>query len=266
MVKHPISCEKYIAETARDFRFFNGIRVLHRASFGISSEGLLRSARVSDACKVVVEFDEVAEVLASYGFPPVPDLHAVLVESNLQRSTCTKLDPPSYRGMVTWGTTVRSIRAQQMPNGWTHDDAGNFSRTITPDGARAIVVATGTKGTGERYGTPVTRSPKGPRTLAAIKANVIQLELGPSLIPLAEPEKAEPQTWFWLLRHARTAEGARRVYSELSLPSGLIRGGRIVAWSQRIIVPRLDIDGDGGVQKKTEDGPKFDVPVSRRAS
>lgn len=219
---------------------------------------------MSAVAKIVVDEGEVHARLAELKFPPVEDFHSALLESNLARSTCTKLDPPTFRGTTTWAVAVRAFRRQSLPDGWKPNDKHGFSRTVTPDGARAIVVATGTSGTGRAKGSPKTKSKKGPKALEAINARAIQLGLIELLGP--EPEKQpDPEIWFWLLRHARTTAGKKRVYSEVSRPSSIGTEGRVIGWSERIILPRLDIDGDGGSLRVPEPGPQFDVDVVRRA-
>lgn len=220
---------------------------------------------VSAVPDVVVEIEEVVARLAQFGFPAVEELHSVLVESNLARMSCTKLDPPTLAGTITWGVTVRVLRRQQMPNGWTKKDTKGFSRTISSDGKRQIVVRTGSEATGRQNGNPTTRAPLKKEMLAVIAVN-FQLDLG--VWPVSDT-KPEPETWLWLIRHARTAQGQRRIYSELSLPDGRIEKNadgrnRIAGWKTRIILPRLDIDGDGTMAKVPAASPDIDVTVARR--
>jgi hypothetical protein len=221
---------------------------------------------VSALTKIVIDHDEVVARLAELGLPSNDDIHRVLRQSDLSRSTCTRLDPRTFRGMMTWGTTVRYLRAVEIPNGWTAREEDGLSLTVAPDRERALLVATGSTGTGQLKGRPKTRSPKGKKTVEAINAQALQLALAELLGP--EPAKdPKPEIWFLLYRHARRKNGTRRIYAEISRPhpDGISKRGRISGWAERIILERIDLDGGGMVQRPPESGPQFDVDIARRA-
>jgi hypothetical protein len=237
---------------------------------------ILSETYVLAVTKTVVDVDKVGARFWELGFPTVQQFQDALLEGNLARSTCTKLDPPSFRGTTGWAVPIRSLRRQMLPAGWTKNDKGNFSRTVAPDGNRQIVVSTGTSGTGKEKGKPKTRSFKGPKALTLLALNTAQYELDALLaqlpIEVPEPEaEREPETWWLLIQYRRAKSGTWRIYSELSLPDGRIEPNpkkekaRIVGWSERLILPRIDIAGEGTRQRIPEPGPEFDVSVSRRA-
>jgi hypothetical protein len=99
----------------------------------------------------------------------------------------------------------------------------------------------------------------------AIAAPGIQYALGELLGPQPEQEP-EPEIWFFLYRHTRTKNDERRIYAEISRPhpDGITKRGRIAGWDERIILPRIDLDGTGMRKRLPETGPTFDVDVARR--
>ena len=219
--------------------------------------------------KIVVDLDHVSVRLTELGLLTVEEFHAALLESNLSRSTCTKLDPLNFRGTVTWAVAVRGVRRIGIPKGFTPRNKDGLSLTVRADKLLALAVATGTSGTGRTVGTPKTRSPKGKKMLAAIEAPGMQLALEELLGPQPEAEP-DPEIWFLLLRHLRSKrnEHRSRIYAEVSKPhpDGIDKQGRIVGWMERIILPHLDIDDGSRLKRRSpETGPKFDVEVVRKA-
>jgi hypothetical protein len=179
------------------------------------------------------------------------------------RQSCSPLAPPSYPGTTQWAETIVGSRVHLIPKGWTPNDDHNFSRIVNPKETVAIVVATGDEHTGIATGEPRTRYPKGPETTAAVKANV-QMEL-PGLA-IAHFDAISPptlETWIALLSYNEF-----ECRYELSRPLEQDKEGRVIAWSDRIIFPPIDIEGlpgrdnDGGNDHDDDEGG-LDVPVER---
>ncbi len=189
-------------------------------------------------------------------------IEEIVMYGLLARQACSPLSPPSFPGTVQWAQTIVGSRVALIPRDWTPNDDHNFSRIVSPDEAIAIVVATGDEDTGLATGKPRTRYPKGPETTAAVQANA-QMEF-PGLA-IAQFQKASPpslETWITLLS---TNEFECRY--ELSRPQAQDKEGRVIAWSDRIIFPPIEIEGlpgrddDGGDDHDDEGG--LDVPVER---
>lgn len=223
---------------------------------------------MSTAPKIHALPDEAESRLAALGFPGIQVWQDALLEAFTARATCTKLDPPPFKGFTFSSVTTRSLRRQLLPIGFTMSNKGGPSRTLTADGTRAIIVATGTRGTGKSEGNPQTKSAKGPLVLRAIAVNdAIQLSL-PGLLPVEPAKEREPELWMFLVRVVPTKKGNFRLYSEVScpsVPSGKDLRRRIVSFHERIVIPSLlTDDGDALRDEEPESGPQIDVDVTRR--
>lgn len=192
----------------------------------------------------------------------VATLEEIVMFGLLARQRCSPLSPPSYPGTVQWAETIIGSRVVLVPGGWTPNDNHNYSRIVNPDETIAIVVATGDEHTGIATNEPRTRYPKGPETTAAVETNAQMAFPG---LAIAEFEKISPaglETWITLLS---TNDFECRY--ELSRPQAQDKGGRVIAWSDRIIFPPIEIEGlpgrddDGGDDHDDEGG--LDVPVER---
>lgn len=207
-----------------------------------------------------------ARLLREFGLTTEPFTTAI-ARARLEWATCTANDPPSFPGTVFWASVVRYLREELLTLGWHKDDPRNFSRSISPDGTKAIVVETGDENTGicgPRM--PRTKSPKGSATLDAIQVNREQLDLftmtpGPTL-RIAENDDESDQDDGRLLTYlflVRLEDG--RCYSELSLP--LVPGDdhRIVNWSVRMIMPVLNEGHEPPPISATPPEPAIDPDV-----
>jgi hypothetical protein len=225
---------------------------------------------VSAIRKVVVDEDEVRTLLSGYSLPTIEQIHAVFLDSNAARATCTGLDPITFAGTTMSGVAVRSLRRIVLSEGWTMTNRGGLSLTVSPDKKRAIAVSTGSSGTGKEKGFPRTKSKKGKKMVEAITAPGMQFAMIELIGPTPEKEP-EPDIWILLYRYVRPKrkdDDRRRIYIELSQPhpDGINKRGRIVGWSERLIIPPLDINKrDTGIRTRVPEGPQIDVDVFRRA-
>jgi len=173
---------------------------------------------------------------------------------------CTSLDPPGSRGSVRRMRSVRYLREGLIPHGWTPDDTGNVGAVVSPDGTVAIIATSGDAGTGLLSHKPKTKYPKGEVTQLRVRQN-IQLSLFEDLTeePLDASEPAR-RTWF-LLQHP----AGDVVRAELSYPVGSDGAGRINEWSERIILPELQLDTyETWIDDDDEGDHQVDVPVTPR--
>jgi hypothetical protein len=178
------------------------------------------------------------------------------------RKLCTPFHPPNAPGFYQWAEIVVALREVLTPLGWEKDDTGGFSTIVSPDGLLAITVATGDERTArEGLPMPATKYRRGAMTHAAVEVNQqlrLDLVTGKVIFP-EEEEQAKRETW-WLLVHTRHDE----MRLELSCPKGVGEDGRIDAWTERVILEPLPIDGTLPLTTDELDLVPIDVPVERR--
>ena len=214
---------------------------------------------------IIDEPVEVASWLAREMGLSVASFDEACERARLEWGAHTEYDPPSFPGTVFWGTCVRYLRGLLVRLDWTPDDTKNFSRIIHPDGDIALVVETGDEFTGVR-GTkqPKTKSAKGTETLAAIVANVEQVDM--FIDPAHQLFRAQKnrlmRTYFLLVR----LEGGR-VYREVSLPVRSGENDRIDTWHIRVLLPPLTGGTPPGAQAPLPlPAPDPIIEVTRRTA
>lgn len=171
--------------------------------------------------------------------------------------------PEFATGITAWGEVVSRLRAGLAPLGWQYDDRHNYARSINVEKQVAIVVATGDSNTGISGSIPATKSPKGSKTIRALKKNrdlqgVQQLCL-PGFQPESEENDQNLTTWIYLYHCAEN-----EIRSELSLPLNIGNGRYINTWQQRIILRPLPL-GSSSIEIKPPDQPEIDINIKRRA-
>jgi hypothetical protein len=176
----------------------------------------------------------------------------------------TALAPPVMSGMARWGKTNELLRVRLLPRGWSHDNPRNLPRTISPGRDFAVVATTGDAATGWAGANPTTRYAKGVETARAVERNgqiafdYAGLEVGEALSAVAGSEDALAT---WLLLYNVADEQIR---AELSLAESISSRGYVDAWTERIILPTLEL-GDLAVNDEGSRGDDgFTVAVERR--
>lgn len=154
--------------------------------------------------------------------------------AQLDVDDCTAFDAPGFAGFTRTSRTMRYLREQLIPQGWTTDDTGNQASVVSPDGTVAIIATSGDEGTGDLRRPAKTKYPKGDVTDRRVAANVQLALFGHDADPGSAPER---HTWV-LLQHSDDD----RVHAELSLPTGVDAVGRINNWSERIVLEPLVLD------------------------
>jgi hypothetical protein len=180
---------------------------------------------------VLVE-QQAVDRLAQLGLS-TQQISRVVLRADAEAKMCNDLDPPIMEGMSRYGKTVRSLREELLPMGWTYDNAGNYCRTTHPSGEFAIVASSGDANTGIWVPgqNPTTKYPKGQTTARAIEVNdQIAFDLGEGF-EADEIAPAAVKTWYLLYRISDSD-----IFVELSFPTG-IEGGIIATWDERIILP-----------------------------
>lgn len=181
------------------------------------------------------------------------DLQHALRRGDAEARTCTALDPGLLPSWLMWARTVSGLRERLVPRGWTPTEQQNVPRTVHPSGAFSIVVNAGNGGTGEKALPVQTKYPRGITGIRAVRGNQL------SLFGEAEPEEEGELTPTWILLVNRTGDAIR---SELSLPTGINDMGTITQWEHRIVLPTIAVEHPS--IDDNDEGPDFDVPVTRR--
>lgn len=178
----------------------------------------------------------------------------------LAATSCTENDPSILPGLVAWGRTVRVLREMFLPVGWKKSELSNQPLLINGDQKIILTVASGDDATGIPSMTPKTRSAKGFCTALAVSRNN-QLDFFPETLPQGPlTDFSDHQTWILLVNRS-----GKVIRSEISRPSSLDSAGRISLWSERIILPELQLEGPDVDFTPTDLGPSFDVEVKRRS-
>ncbi|BDV36692.1 hypothetical protein [Methylocystis iwaonis] len=208
--------------------------------------------------KIHSEPDEIQAALAALGLTSDPIWNAIK-GGLLARDSCTENDPPFFPGIFQWGRTVRILREETAPLGWSRSDEGNFCTAVEPEGKFAIAVASGCENTGcKPPASPTTRRRKGPSTADAVNTNA-QLSLFPEPAPAISASKSDRATWILLFYRDR-----EEVRAELSLPDSIGDDGHIDGWRERIILGALPLDGNI-IPVAPDFGPDPIIDVRRRA-
>lgn len=209
---------------------------------------------------VLSDLDDVESRLAELTLTRAAFIDAV-TQGHLRRSYLTRNHPPIYHGIVMWGEVVAALRERLAPLGWFRREPDVYPLTANEAQCMAIVVASGDEHTGNLAGTPPsTRSQKGRNTVQAVAVN-INLDLFPEALPEQDETDSRESTWL-LLHHT---DGARKeIRIELSRPAD-IGGGKITAWSERILLGSIPL-GDDWVDLAPPDAPDIDFEIHRKAS
>jgi hypothetical protein len=178
------------------------------------------------------------------------------------RSSCTLNDPPMETGIHGWGRTVRGLRENTLPLGWTRFDDDYIHGVISADETVVIAVATGDAATGRVGPNPKTAWPKGVKVRAAVKRNAAQLSLFKDLdiVPIRQDVAPNPKCLLWLLV---VHEGDDEVRFELSLPDSVGEDERVDEWVERIVLPSIPIDSTPN-ELAPEMEPDIDIPLTRK--
>lgn len=200
-----------------------------------------------------------ADRLAELGLKPEILDHA-LRGADAEARTYTALDPPNMQGMARFSRTVRLLREQLVPLGWTFDNPRNLARTLDPERRVAIIATLGDAGTGDPTAIPSTKYEKGLATAEAINRNFLQLTLPIDLGDELPFDTDDEGTTTWvLLYHVTDAE----IRAELSLPDSMV-DGHIDTWLERVILPPITIEPEPQVRPEPAADPE--VAVIRRTA
>lgn len=198
---------------------------------------------------------------------PLAVLQEAIRAGQLNADFCTTGHPRTYPGIVAWGETIGTLRRLLGGLGWTFNDDENIPRVVSEDGSVVITCISGNDDTGIRKGVAGTRNPRRSAGLRILRRNA-QTEMV-ELLPEGEKGRRvvlSGKTWFLLYR--RDGDVVR---NELTLATAARSDGKLLEWSERLILPPVSLhDGVGGPGGGPDGStvtpmPPVDVPIERRA-
>lgn len=172
----------------------------------------------------------------------------------------TDNDSPCWRGGQPRGFMIRKLRDWLCPKeGWTKSDTLNLALVENARAGISIAITPGDSNTGRR-GTedPKSRNPRGEVTIGRVALNQMTLFDqfdGPGRV-------IKPSKLYVFLFNINFRDGIAT--SEVSLPYAVGSDDRIVGWSKRILVPKIDLSAPMLSGSLPEDEPAEDVAVHRK--
>jgi hypothetical protein len=198
--------------------------------------------------------------LSTLGLPTEGELHESVRFGVEHMENCTDNDPLSMPAQEGWGRTLRRLREQKLPQGWTKAHLPDLETVISPDGGLQIAPMQGNKATGTDRMPKVCKTDRRPRTREAIEDNQpIPLKL------FVDKQPAQTiDTWFLIFYIDRDMNEVRM---EISLPdhyTGTANETIIDQFAERLILQPLDLDDAFEDTEDTEDD-SIDIPVTPKA-
>lgn len=188
---------------------------------------------------------------------------AAVEAAEIERRSCSSLEPSISAPFKAWAAAFRTIAEYKVKEGWVRTESYGLPRMLNLETAVAIAVVSGDEQTGRRYGSPKSRSPRGPQSVLLVRRNERQLRM-----PFVEnvvrfkplPLPVEQITW-WLLIYSKGDE----LRAEVSLPVGLDSDWRFSDWQERIIVDLPNFALPPLRSEEDEEPPlEFEIPVRQR--
>src|SRR5262249_716035 len=140
-------------------------------------------------------------------------------------------------------------------HGWRAVSQDGLEYLLDESDHIAVLVSTGDAGTGCPELHVSTKYPRGPRSQDVLESN--QLSFIVKGRPMASPRK----TWLLLLRQTE-----EQILSEFSLAAAIGEDGHIALWTERIMLPPLDLgSAPGPATPELEPTEAVDIPLARRS-
>ena len=186
------------------------------------------------------------------GLPGTALLVEALRDGASAARTTTPMHPRAYRGQRMWGEAVASLGFSLTPHGWEHQTFLGVDLIVEPRLGTALLVTAGDAATGREDYVPQVRYER---------REVIQGLVNGSLDTLWGPTpRPEWEVWFLLHNLALTSLSA-----ELSHPISVNNSGRVMGWSERIMMPDTAFGGPNPSTRRDEHQPaEVRVEVQRR--
>lgn len=210
--------------------------------------------KIMKEVKIYKDVPDIETKLDELGFT-VEELQEAARANFLAQASCTPNDAPTAAGSTGWFAAVRVLREFLTLKGWKRPNIKNSPRILHPSGDFSVMFATGNDATGNPILTPRTKSNKGATTRDSINKNALQAslfedEMIPHVVPIHKFKEASVSnnaTWVFLVYvHVdRNPENPKHIIRcELSLPVNMDDAGYINSWSERIIIPEIDINSN----------------------
>ena len=181
------------------------------------------------------------------------------------RNSCTENDPSSAPGWMAWKEGTRRLREIARPMGLEKDETGQIPSVIDLRRGLKFAVSNTDDGTGIEDRIPQNRSRKGPATDRVVCDNqgslLRALDKTLDVVPISMARKQPGIIVCWYLCVYCQEDEVR---AELSCPVSF-ESDYFTDFVERIVL--IGPDGDGAIKVRRdtpEDGPEFDIPVSRR--
>lgn len=216
------------------------------------------------ACQVYTQPNDTAVRLAELKVSEAA-LREAVNQGHLQRTRLTPNHPRIFPGLEMWGWTVASLRNQLSQYGWYAEEKSNYPLTAHREHNFVIAVASGDSYVGNPIGIPTTRSKKGKNTADAVEHNS-QIDMFAELLPEPSDSLNVLIQDTWILLHY-IDQVKKEIRIELSRPSGIDDSGKIIAWSERVILSSIDLDDDlPEIFFSGSGGPDIDIDIRRKSA
>ena len=165
------------------------------------------------------------------------DLTAALEAGIAATQNITPHNPVMAAGFSRWSETVRGLRDQLVPNGWSAKGVDGLSVVLNKKIAVAISVSSGDEATGLDE-VPSTRNPKSGFSDRPVLEQQGVFDAVEASAPQAVDKQRIRGYTEWILLHTNDSDG--NVRSELSRPGSLDGSGRVNGWIERIDLGEID--------------------------
>lgn len=217
---------------------------------------LTPSTRPSKRSGIVHQGPDAIVRLAQLGFRQPSVVRSALQDgASSARAASTTMHPPSYAGVRMWGETTAALGFLAQLFGFEHEVVHGVDFVANHAKGVVVIVTAGDNATGFPSFDPQVRYPRKDVTAEIINGGLDRLW-----------DSGRPDWQVWLLLHFLD-RGDPIVPAELSRPTGVVRGGLVRSWEERIIVPESTPGTQGGLfieEPQAVEAPQ--VVVSRRVS
>lgn len=185
-----------------------------------------------------------------------PSLQDVLLYANAERATYTEYDAPGGSGMAGWSRQNRRLAEIYVPQGWQRITPSGQPTIVHPSGKYGVIAAAGDHRTGQPWGRPSTKNPRGTTFHDAVDDNVLVL----FDMPNDDADILRDVRETWVLLSFSSGDGV--IYSELSLPSSM-SANYIDDWHTRVLLPAIE-PGAEPRERDQDEPPNYDFAVTRK--
>jgi hypothetical protein len=188
--------------------------------------------------RVVTDPYAVADQLAPMGLT-IDLLSSALEAGNGDAAMATGLSAASAYGFNFWNGTITHLRFSLVNDGWNVSRPNGLEVVRRDDNRMQITASLGDACVGDPSATPTPEHPRGAASQAAVLDNQATLQSLGDYHPSWEPL----ETWWLLYRHGGLGD-TTKIVAELSLPVAM-DGTRITWWQTRLILPEIELGGQG---------------------